>query len=158
MAGWGELEAAQPRFAASARARLDARVHKTIATLCADGAPRISGIETFWAQDELWFGSMAGARKGKDLRRDPRFALHSGSDDPPDWPGDAKLSGRAVQVDDPQRLREIFGARGQEPPDGAELFGVDLELVTLVSLNEARDRLVIEWWRPGEPLRRLERE
>jgi hypothetical protein len=38
------------------------------------------------------------------------------------------------------------------------LFRVELEPVSLVSLNEARDRLVIEWWRPGEPVQRLERE
>jgi hypothetical protein len=158
MASWGELEAAQPRFAASARALLDGRVHKTIATLRADGAPRISGIETFWAQDELWFGSMSHARKGEDLRRDPRFALHSGSDDPPQWPGDAKLSGRAEEVREPARQRHVFASRGEEAPDGAELFRVNLELVSLVSLNEARDRLVIEWWRPGAPVRRLERE
>jgi len=47
----------------------EARTHKTIATLRADGAPRISGIECEFVDGELQFGSMIGARAGADLRR-----------------------------------------------------------------------------------------
>ena len=39
------METADPAFAARVRARFDAHKHKTIATLRADGSPRISGIE-----------------------------------------------------------------------------------------------------------------
>ena len=35
------------------------------------------------------------ALKARDLQRDPRFALHSGSEEPADWSGDAKLAGVA---------------------------------------------------------------
>ena len=50
---------------------------------------------------ELVFGSMPNARKGADLRRDPRFALHSATVDPVErpeaqWPGEAKISGPAA--------------------------------------------------------------
>lgn len=99
MARWKDLGSAEPGFAARARAILDAHKHKTIATLRADGAPRISGIEVQFVGDDLTFGSMPDARKGADLRRDPRFALHSASVDPPQdqtaWVGDAKVAGRA---------------------------------------------------------------
>jgi general stress protein 26 len=108
MARWHDMEIEAPEFAARVRERLDAHVHKTIATLRADGSPRISGIETFEADGDLWFGSMPRARKATDLQRDPRFALHSGSDDPPEWPGDAKLSGRAEEVTDPERRAQVF--------------------------------------------------
>src|SRR5258706_14090566 len=72
-----------------------------MAPLRADGSPRISGIETVFEDGELVFGSMPNARKGADLRRDPRFALHSATVDPgagseAQWPGEAKISGRAV--------------------------------------------------------------
>src|SRR3712207_82620 len=101
MTSWVEFERAEPEFARRVRTLFDAHKHKTIATLRADGAPRISGIEAEFADGELTFGSMPRARKGDDLRRDPRFALHSPSVDPPEgepssWPGDAKISGRAV--------------------------------------------------------------
>jgi hypothetical protein len=98
MAGWQEMVEAAPEFASVVRRRLDARQHKTIATIRRDGSPRISGIETFFAEGHLWFGSMPAARKALDLRRDPRLALHSGSIDPPDWPGDAKIAGRAEEI------------------------------------------------------------
>ena len=102
MASWSEIEAQAPELAATARGFLDALVHKTLATLRRDGAPRISGIEATFDAGELWLGMMPGSRKGQDLRRDARMALHSPSLDPPGdptaWPGDAKVSGRAIEV------------------------------------------------------------
>src|SRR6476660_8161389 len=97
---WQDVEQAEPEFARRVRALFDAHRHKTLATLRTDGSPRISGIETVFEDGELVFGSMPNARKGMDLRRDPRFALHSATVDPIEgaearWPGDAKISGRA---------------------------------------------------------------
>ena len=40
------------------------------------------------------------ALKAHDLQRDPRFALHSGSYEPDDWHGDAKLAGLAEELRD----------------------------------------------------------
>src|SRR5690349_21212543 len=98
---WQEVERAEPEFAQRVRALFDAHRHKTIATVRADGSPRISGIEAVFEDGELIFGSMPNARKGADLRRDPRFALHSATVDPIEgseaqWPGEAKISGRAI--------------------------------------------------------------
>jgi hypothetical protein len=134
-------------------------VHKTIATLRADGSPRISGIETFMAEGDLWFGSMPRARKAVDLQRDARYALHSGSIDPPAWEGDAKLSGRAEEVVDPDRRLAIFRTRGADPPSpDAHLFRADVDDAVLIGLNDDRTRLVVELWRPDGSVRRTERE
>jgi len=46
MVSWSEVEKAEPEFAARVRQSFESRKHKTIATLRADGSPRISGIET----------------------------------------------------------------------------------------------------------------
>jgi pyridoxamine 5'-phosphate oxidase-like protein len=159
VASWQDIEDSEPDFAARLRALLDAHVHKTIATIRADGSPRISGTETFFAEGDLWFGSMSRARKARDLQRDPRFALHSGSDDPPGWGGDAKLTGEAEEIEDPDRRARIFRAHGSEsPPEGAHLFRAEIREAVIVSLNDARDRLVVELWKPGEALKRVERE
>ncbi|HEX7268420.1 MAG TPA: pyridoxamine 5'-phosphate oxidase family protein, partial [Streptosporangiaceae bacterium] len=101
MTAWRDVEQAEPEFAQRVQALFDAHRHKTIATLRADGSPRISGIETVFEDGELGFGSMPNARKGADLRRDPRFALHSATVDPIEgseaqWLGEAKISGRAI--------------------------------------------------------------
>ena len=99
MTAWRDFEKAEPEFAKRVRGLFDAHKHKTIATVRADGSPRISGIETVFEEGELFFGSMPNARKGADLHRDPRFALHSATVDPVEgseaqWPGEAKISGR----------------------------------------------------------------
>src|ERR1700761_6851565 len=108
MASWGEIEEKAPDLARIARELLEAHVHKFLATVRADGSPRISGIEAKFIDDDLWFGSMPRSRKGADLARDPRFSLHSGSDDPPGWVGDAKLSGVAEKVTDADRKEAVF--------------------------------------------------
>ena len=94
MAAWKDVEQAEPGFAARVRQLFEAGRHKTIATVRADGSPRISGIECEFADGELRFGSMPGARKGADLRRDPRFALHGPTVHPEEgkeagWPGES---------------------------------------------------------------------
>ena len=158
MATWQQMSGSAPEFADQVRRLLEARIHKTIATLRADGSPRISGIETFFAGDDLWIGSMPKALKARDLQRDPRYALHTGSDDPPDWPGDAKLAGRAEELTDPAQRLALFRTRGTDPPSpDSHLFRLDILEASVVGLNPAGDRLVIEIWRPGQPLRRVER-
>jgi hypothetical protein len=151
MTAWHGVEQAVPEFAQRVRALFDAHRHKTIATLRADGSPRISGIEVAFEDGELVFGSMSNARKGTDLRRDPRFALHSATVDPVEgaeaqWPGEAKISGRAV-------------AAGPitEGPSG-DLFRADIAEVVHTHLNDEATLLVIEWWTPARGLRRIERE
>jgi hypothetical protein len=152
MPSWSEFEAAAPELAKAVRERLDAHTHKTIATLRRDGSPRISGIETQLRDGELWFGSMWQARKARDLQRDPRFALHSGSDEPSDWAGDAKLSGVAQEITDAQRVKEANGS--SEP---SHLFRLDLREVSTVGLNERRNAIVIDVWTPDRGVRRIER-
>jgi len=148
---WQEVEQAAPEFARRVRALLDARRHKTIATLRADGSPRISGIEAVFENGELVFGSMANARKGADLRRDPRFALHSATIDPVEgaeaqWPGEAKISGRAIAA------RPVT-----DGPDG-DRFHADIAEVVHTHLNQQATMLVVEWWTPAHGLRTIERE
>jgi Pyridoxamine 5'-phosphate oxidase len=154
MPSWNDFEAAAPELAARVRARLDAHTHKTLATIRRDGSPRISGTETNLRDGELWIGSMWQAMKALDLRRDPRFALHSGSDDPPAWDGDAKLSGVAQEITDGARVVEVNGPEHSR----SHLFRLDLREVSTVGLNDERNRLVIEVWTPDDGVRRISRE
>src|SRR5260221_12412789 len=96
VARWAEIEREVPELATRARGFLEAHTHRTIATLRKDGSPRISGIECEFVDGDLRFGSMWHGVKALDLLRDPRFALHSGSGDPPEWPGDAQVAGNAA--------------------------------------------------------------
>jgi hypothetical protein len=151
MAAWKDVERAEPGFAARVRRLFDAGRHKTIATLRADGSPRISGIECEFTRGELRFGSMPGARKGADLRRDPRFALHGPAFHPQEgkeaeWPGEAKIAGRAVPA----------GPAG----DGTagDHFTADISEAVITRLNPEATLLVIESWTPQRGLRVVDRE
>ena len=122
----------------------------------ADGSPRISGIECEFADGELRFGSMAGARKGADLERDPRFALHGPTFHPEegkerDWPGEAKIAGRAVATA-PATTDEAA-----ERSDGTT-FVADITEVVVTSLDAGATKLVVESWTPGQGLWRIERD
>jgi hypothetical protein len=155
MPSWTGFEAAAPELAERVRSRLDAHAHKTLATLRRDGSPRISGTETAFADDDLWIGSMWRAQKALDLRRDPRFALHSGSDDPPGWKGDAKLAGVVEEITDPERVRAINGQKA--PPGPSHLFRLDLHEVSVVGLHESGKAIEIEVWTPARGVRTIER-
>ena len=158
MATWAEVAASAPELADAARRFFDAHTHKTLATLRRDGSPRLSGIEASFAGGELSFGSMWRSRKALDLRRDPRFALHSGSIDPPEWDGDAKVAGRAEEVTDPARVEALVQARGGEAPaEPWHLFRAEVTELAVVRLGDPRDHLLIELWREGEGVRRMER-
>jgi hypothetical protein len=154
MPSWSDFEAAAPELAARVRRHFDAHTHKTLATVRSDGAPRISGTESRFKDGELWIGSMPDARKARDLQRDPRFALHSGSDEPAEWKGDAKLAGVAEEITDPQRVREINGGEHS----GSHLFRLDLREVSTVGLDDARTQLVIEVWTPERGVRTIKRK
>ena len=156
MATWKEFEEAEPEFARRVRRLFDAGRHKTIATLRADGSPRISGIECEFTDRDLRFGSMTGARKGADLKRDPRFALHGPAFHPEEgkeseWPGEAKIAGRAIPAG------PVSTDEASEDPEG-ELFVSDIAEVVVTHLNAEATKLVVESWTPERGMRRVERD
>lgn len=158
MPTWETFEQAEPELAARVRRLFDAGRHKTLATLRADGSPRISGIECEFAGGELRFGSMADSRKGADLRRDARFALHGPTVHPvegkeAEWPGEAKIAGRAVPAG-PVSAGDA-GDTG-DAPDG-EMFVADITEVVVTALDPGATMLVVESWTPERGLRRVER-
>ncbi len=67
-----------------------------LGTLRRDSSPRISPIEPCIAEGQLLIGVMVWSRKADDLRRDPRYALHSAVTDPDSGEGELKLHGQLV--------------------------------------------------------------
>ena len=143
MPSWAKFEAEAPELAVRVRERFDAHGHKTIATLRRDGSPRISGTETEFEGEDVWIGSMKDALKARDLQRDPRFALHSASEDPDVWSGDAKIAGVAEEV---------------STHDGrSHRFRLDILEASTVELDDERKHLVITVWTPRDGVRTVKR-
>lgn len=156
MTTWTRFTEESPDLAAAVRTSLEAFRHHVLATLDAAGAPRVSGTEVQFFDDDLVAGMMPGARKSADLHRDGRFALHANPGDGTMASGDAKLSGVAEPLDDPavlERFRAVVGAA----PGPFELFRLSLDRVVRTTLHPDGDRLVIETWHPGGPSRAVER-
>jgi hypothetical protein len=156
MASWSEFAAAAPALAERVRERFDAHKHKTMATIRKDGSPRISGTETQFQDGELFIGSMWKAVKALDLRRDPRYAIHSATVDPEaaGW-SEAKIAGTAHEIVDEEEVKRRNGEAGADGPSHS--FRLDVTEVSAVYLNDARTKLVIEVWTPEKGVRTIER-
>ncbi|PRY31151.1 pyridoxamine 5'-phosphate oxidase family protein [Pseudosporangium ferrugineum] len=153
MASWQQIEKDNPEFATKVRALFDAGTNKTIATLRRDGSPRISGTELKFHGGEATFGSMSDSRKLHDIRRDPRVAIHSPTLEPPpdhpeQWPGDAKLTGTALEIPPPE----------EHAGDGSGHFRVDIREVSVTYVGDPADHLVIESWDEKHGYRRRTRK
>ena len=155
---WEELSTAVPELTSKVQSRFEKYGLALLATVRRDGAPRISGIETFFGAGELWLGMMPGSLKAKDLLRAPRFALHSATVDKDVKEGDAKIGGRALHVEDEATFlsyRRATGA-GPQPAFGSfHLFRVDVEEMSY--LMPAGDHLDIEWWTEAGGYRQVDR-
>jgi hypothetical protein len=156
MATWQQFEKEAPELAAAVRARFEAAKHHVLATVRRDGSPRVSGTEVDFYGPDLILGSMWQARKAADLQRDGRFALHANPGDGSMEGGDAKVSGHAVEVTDPDELRAFV--ESAHPPEPFHLFRLSLDEVVLTSLSPDGKYLVIQTWRPGRPVQRTQRQ
>ena len=160
MAEWSDVAQQAGELAAQVQARFDAHGLGLLATLRRDGSPRIGGIEPLFAGGQLWLGMMPESTKVRDLLRDPRFELHSATNDKQVTDGDGKISGRAVEVHDADAFalhRKAFAAQtGYEPPPGPfNLFKVDVREILL--LKPAGDHLTIDYWIDGQGLKHVDR-
>lgn len=161
MATWRQFVTAEPELAREVAAAFAIRKHCTVATVRADGAPRISGTEVTFTDDDVYLGMMPGSRKGRDVRADPRVAVHSPTVDPQSpasWAGEAKFSGRAVPAAAPS-ISEGADSAGEVPePPEAEWYRVDLTSVVFTGLTPDSTMLRIRLWRPEEGLETMTRK
>ena len=147
MSTWHTFRTEAPDLSAAVQARFEANTHHVLATLRADGSPRVSGTEVKLVEGDLWLGSMPDARKALDLRRDPRCALHSTPSDAEMVEGDAKVDAIAVEVTDEPERERIMTLLGGGPGPG-HVFRLDLQRVVLTTVEHDPDQLVVTTWRP----------
>jgi pyridoxamine 5'-phosphate oxidase-like protein len=158
MTTWKEFTQGAPRIAAIFTRRYTATGNLCLlATLRADGFPRISPIEPRIFEDQLWIVGMPNTTKFRDLGRDPRFCLHTATVDTEVKEGDAKLWGVVRDVPD-RALHERWAAalfedtgfdlRGQEFDT---FYAADLTSASAVEVGGGHMDVTI--WRPGEPER-----
>ncbi len=152
---WGAFSTAEPAFADTVRRRFQLYKHHVLATVRKDGAPRVTGLEADFRFGELLLGMMPDSRKALDLRRDPRFAFHANPGPDAEMnDGDVRVSGRAVEITDPAYLARFVD--DATPPEPFLLFRAELTEAVRIGLDD--EELVIQSWRPGQPLRTVRRK
>ncbi len=156
MASWKEIENAAPELAAVVRARFDAHLHKTMATLRRDGSPRISGTEVVFADGDMWIGSMGGALKARDLQRDGRCAFHSAPLDTDMAEADAKIAGVADEIHDLGEIQRAWPEwEAQHGASGAHAFRIDVTEMSAATVEG--DQMVIRSWNSADGERERKR-
>ena len=148
---WAEFEQAESALAGKVRDRFEHHRHGVLATVRADGSPRLSGLETPIRDGHLWLAMMPGSRKTTDLYRDPRFALHSAPDaeDLPD--GDVRIDGITRPAAAAQQETFASGHRFQIGDLSAMALFVAL-IGRVVLVRVAGGELLIETWTPTRGL------
>jgi Pyridoxamine 5'-phosphate oxidase len=131
MATWQDFAAAEPELADFAFERLDERI-AYLATVTADGAPRVHPVSPFIGAGRLFVYMEPTSPKVRDLGRDPRYSLHGSVENNDGGEGELSVSGRARLVLDPgQRALAFDTAReaGQSPQERYVVFELALERV-----------------------------
>jgi hypothetical protein len=124
MEDWLAFTQAMPDLAAFGRERLERRI-SYLATLRADGSPRVHPVSPFFAGGHLYVYMEPTSPKVHDIRRDPRYALHCAISDNSGGEGEFLISGSAREITDEESRGGIFeGARaaGYTPQDRYIVF------------------------------------
>lgn len=156
---WAEVEARQPRLASVGREKLGAPGVVLVGTVRKDGSPRITPVEPFFWDGELWLAMGLGSLKAKDLMRDPRVLVHSIVTSPDGREGEYKVRGGAVLEEDAAVNADIAAAIASEKdytpvPGKFHLFRVDVDDVTFVRWGEDNDQYLTRWPPGVEQVRR----
>ena len=121
MATWGEFAAGEPELAAFVADRLRA-APSYLATVRANGAPRVQPVTPIIAGDGLYLFMEPTSPKGTDIRQRGWFALHNGVADNAGTGGEASVSGRGCAVDDAAVRTSVAAASSYRPADRYVLF------------------------------------
>ena len=132
---WSDLEQTQPRLAELGKERLIGPGVVLVATIRRDGTPRLSPVEPYLLDGDLWLSMMWQSTKARDLLRDPRILVHSVITGRDGAEGEFKIRGTARTENDPgpqRRYADAVAANlGWNPVPGRfHLFAVDIGAVS----------------------------
>ncbi len=152
-ASWQQFAAQAPELAALGEAQFARTGLALVGTLRRDGWPRISPVEPFIVDGQLYLGMMWRSRKALDLLRDPRCVVHSTVSERNGAEGEFKVYGRAVEVNDPEERRRfgdaVFAAIGFRPEEPEfHCFAISIESVVFSQLRDSEFHRQV--WKAGQ--------
>ena len=150
---WQQFGAQAPELAALGEAQFARTGLALVGTLRRDGWPRISPVEPFIVEGQLYLGMMWRSVKALDLLRDPRCVVHSTVSNRDGTEGEFKVYGRAVEVNDPEERRRfgdaVFAAIGFRPEEPEfHCFAISIESVVFSQLRDSEFHRQV--WKAGQ--------
>ena len=142
-ATWQQFASQAPELAALGEAQLGRTGLALVGTLRRDGWPRISPVEPFIVDGQLYLGMMWRSVKALDLLRDSRCVVHSTVSDREGTEGEFKVYGRAVEVtslDERRRFADaVYAAIGFRPEEPEfHCFSIAIESVVFSQLRDGQ--------------------
>ena len=158
-ATWREFAALAPELAALGEAQFARTGLALVGTLRRDGWPRISPVEPFIVDGELYLGMMWRSVKALDLLRDPRCVVHSSVSDREGAEGEFKVYGRAVEITELAQRRRfadaVYAAIGFRPEEPEfHCFAIAIESATFSQLHDGQFHRQI--WKANDRSREAE--
>lgn len=124
MATWGEFADARPDMAGVLRSSLDWIPITYLATVSADGAPRVHPVCPVIADGRMYVAMLPSSPKAGDLRRDGRYAMHA-------LPGkrddEFYVTGRATLIEDEPTRALVTETAAHEIRADDLIFDFDIE-------------------------------
>jgi Pyridoxamine 5'-phosphate oxidase len=157
---WSDLESAQPGLARLGQERLLRPGVVLVGTIRRDGSPRLSPVEPYVLDGDLWLCLLWQSAKAADLLRDPRVLVHSIVTGRDGAEGEFKVRGTARAEHDPAVQRRYSDAvtaeLGWSPTPGRfHLFAVGIGDVTFIRYDDTTgDQHVARWPPAREFIRR----
>jgi hypothetical protein len=121
MTSWGEFAAQAPELAAFGAARL-AIPPAYIATIRADGTPRVHPMTPIIGNGQLFVFMEPTSPKGHDLVARRSYSLHSSVADTFGTGGEFFIRGEGTLAEDPESRVAATAAAGYDPADRYILF------------------------------------
>jgi hypothetical protein len=144
---WKSLEAQRPELAAFGAERLNGNV-AYLATLRSDGSPRVHPITPIIGQGHLFVFMEPTSPKGRDLRRDARYAMHCSVSDNSGGSGEFRITGRAHLSDDLELRALAVQLASYAPAERYILFVFDID--SAASTIYTGDHTARQQWKIGE--------
>jgi len=126
MTSWAEFAAEAPELAAFGAERLGQGV-AFLGTGRADGWPRVHPVTPIVGEGRLFLFMEPTSPKGRDLRRNGRYTMHSLVSDQAGSGGEFLVRGRATPVNDPAARAIAVGAASYAPAERYVLFELDVD-------------------------------
>lgn len=150
MVTWSDFAARSPSMAARGEALLARHQLAYLATVRADGSPRLHPVSPQLIEGRLWVCTPRGSLKARDQLHDPRCVLHwlPGEDD-----FEFRVRARARPCTDPAEAARIAAAGPHYFRPDQHLFEYDIEEVATarwVNVGQAGTYAVRERWVAGE--------